>query len=98
MREKLHSTVLLLLSLFLLIIYVSCPVIALGTETLITTGTPDSNQANPSTWGDYIVWEDQRGGDYSIVLYNVISGEELTISSIRSCPFSQNTGRQYRMV
>ncbi len=81
MSKKLHSTVLLLLSLFLLISYISSPVIALGTETLVTTGTPDSNQANPSTWGNYIVWEDQQGGNNAIVLYNVISGEEQTISS-----------------
>jgi beta propeller repeat protein len=81
MHEKLHSMVLRLLSLILLISFVSCPVIALGTETLITTGTPDSNQAHPSTWGNYIVWEDQQGGNSTIVLYNVTSGEDQTISS-----------------
>ena len=78
MRKNLHP---ILFLLCLLILYIPFSVTALGTETLITTGTADSSQLNPSTWGNYIVWEDQQGGTNSIILYNVTSGEEQRISS-----------------
>jgi beta propeller repeat protein len=78
MRKNLRPIMFLLV---LLILYIPFSVTALGTETLITTGTLDSNQANPSTWGNYIVWEDHQGGNSTIVLYNVTSGEEQRISS-----------------
>jgi len=52
-----------------------------GTETLISTGTFNSNQINPSVWGNWIVWEDQRNDDglsgfSDIYAYNIASGEE----------------------
>jgi beta propeller repeat protein len=52
-----------------------------GIHTLITTGTPDSDQQNPAISGDRIVWEDNRNGNWDIYLYSVTTGVEQQITS-----------------
>lgn len=70
----------LILVCILIAVCIPCTVSSAGTETLISTGLHDSNQEAPSTWGDYIVWEDQGGGPGHIVLLNITSGQIMTIS------------------
>ncbi|MDP3565116.1 MAG: PKD domain-containing protein, partial [Methanoregula sp.] len=76
--------------IFLIIVLITsiAPSSATGIETLISTGTSTSNQYSPSTWGDYIVWEDQRNGGSFIYLYNIATGDERQISSLTSSAHS----------
>ena len=51
-----------------------------GTSTLVTTGTPGSDQGNPAIYGDLIVWDDSRVSPQQIFLYNLTQGEEIQLT------------------
>lgn len=78
-----HTTLWAFFLLMLLLVSVSCS--ALATESLLSTGTFASNQQNPSVWGNWVVWEDQRNDDGSgysdIYAYNVATGEERRLTA-----------------
>ena len=52
-----------------------------GTSTLVSTGTPDSDQGNPAIYGDLIVWDDSRVFPQQIFLYNLTEGEEIQLTT-----------------
>ncbi len=72
-----------LLSLFLILLPVPHPVLdqalASGTETQITTDPAD--QTDPAIYGDKIVYEDNRNGNYDIYMYNLSTGTETQITT-----------------
>ena len=49
------------------------------TETQITTDT--ANQLNPAIYGDLIVWEDYRNGNWDIYMYDLSTGTETQITT-----------------
>lgn len=50
-----------------------------GTETIISTDTPASNQFYPIIYDDIIAWEDERTPFSNIFIYNLTSGEEYPV-------------------
>ncbi|MDD1711847.1 MAG: PKD domain-containing protein, partial [Methanoregulaceae archaeon] len=51
-----------------------------GIRTLITSGTDETDQQNPSISGDYIIWEDNRNGNWDIYLYSITTGVEQQVT------------------
>ncbi|MDD1654263.1 MAG: PKD domain-containing protein [Methanomicrobiales archaeon] len=56
------------------------PVLAGTTESIISVGTPDSDQLVPVISGDRLAWVDYRGGTGEIYLYHILTGEEQQVS------------------
>ncbi|MDD1634508.1 MAG: PKD domain-containing protein, partial [Methanomicrobiales archaeon] len=77
MQRKAIRAVLLLALLAAFLI----PTALAGTaESIITVGTPDSDQWYPVVSGDRIAWVDYRGGTGEIYLYGILTGEEQRVS------------------
>jgi beta propeller repeat protein len=75
------NKVLILVVLFLFTAPFIFPVKAQGTETLISTDTPLSNQIVPKISGNSIVWEDSTNNlTADIILYNITTGAETLLT------------------
>ena len=57
-----------------------------GTETQITTNK--SSQDNPDIYGDRIVWQDNRNGNWDIYMYDLSTHKEIQITTNKSSQYS----------
>ena len=71
----------LVLLLALLAASIILPAAAATAESVISVGTPDSDQWYPVVSGDRIAWLDYRGGTGEIYLYDILTGEEQRVSA-----------------
>ena len=81
LRTLFALTIICLMALAVIISLAS----ALGTETLISVSTFDSNQRYPAVSGNWIVWEDNRAGS-AIYLYNAVTGIEQRLTDASVAP------------
>lgn len=76
--KKLYSAALAATFLFLLLIFVSLAASAVSsptiTETQITTNP--SNSEHPAIYGNTIVWQDDRNGNWDIYIYDLLTRKE----------------------
>lgn len=83
---KMHYRIIALLSA-IFILLIACGVGSAWSETRITTNTAD--QANPSIWSNYIVWQDTRNGGSDIYLQNMATKVQtrVTANVVAEAPF-----------
>ncbi len=77
-NKKLYSVTLASVSLILFLILVTSAASAASptvTETRITTNP--SNSLNPDVYGNTIVWQDDRNGNYDIYMYDISTKKEI---------------------
>ncbi len=74
-NKKLHSVALVSLLLMLFLIVISSTASASITEKQITTNP--SNSLNPDIYGNTIVWQDDRNGNWDIYIYNLSTRQEI---------------------
>jgi beta propeller repeat protein len=58
--------------------------LTLGQETRLTTGANHSSKGPPDLWGDLVVWNDNRNGNFSIYGYRFSSGTESKMTNTTS--------------
>lgn len=74
---KKHTWLGLALLLLAALMAVPAAGVLFGTETQVTTNP--AGQYNPAIWGDHIVWDDYRNGNWDIYQYDLGTGTETSV-------------------